>query len=590
MPDQIKDLRDWLLAGGTFAGLQSLADAAPVEVAASGATGQSGTGAVTPNEAVDDPHRLARLFTASYYLLSESTLAYYRGEFLRWRDNAWRPFPLAEIRSELSRVIKAEFDRANIEEQLHPTNPDEPPPKCRKVTRTLVENVIGALQSLVIVPFGVEMPCWLTPRPDLPPASSILATQSGLLDLRTVGTGQDSLIPATPTFFSSIALDYGFDPQARCEIWERLMDSIWPHDRQSIEALQEYFGYCLTDDTRHHKLLMLIGPPRSGKGTLGRILTRMLSAANVAAPTLGSLADQFGLASLVGKRLALIADARLSNRADGVAVVERLLSIVGEDFQDVQRKHQSTLAGIRLAIKFLILANELPSLRDTAGALLARTLMLRTTRSHTGREDRGLEAKLVAELPGILNWAIAGWRRLQERGEFVQPETSRELLEDLEDLASPVGQFIREKCVTGPEWTVGVSDLFRVWCDWCKDHGRDHPGTEQTFGRDIRATTHQVTTRRTNRGGQRERQYVGIGIRGDGPQWSADFSIACVGQEKTLIEGNEPESKESRGCNGLDRGPLRTIDLLGGSLARPDMPSRPPWLSDPCPAGGRTAQ
>ena len=58
---------------------------------------------------------------------------------------------------------------------------------------------------------------------------------------------------------------------------------------------------------------------------------------NYAAPTLASLGERFGLASLIGKSLAIISDARLSGRSDQQVIVERLLSITGEDGQTIDR-------------------------------------------------------------------------------------------------------------------------------------------------------------------------------------------------------------------------------------------------------------
>ena len=84
------------------------------------------------------------------------------------------------------------------------------------------------------------------------------------------------------------------------------------------------FGYCLTADTSQQKAFAVIGPKRSGKGTIGRILVAMLGAHNCAAPTLAKLGRTFGLESLIGKRLAVISDARLSSRADQHAIAERI--------------------------------------------------------------------------------------------------------------------------------------------------------------------------------------------------------------------------------------------------------------------------
>ena len=55
--------------------------------------------------------------------------------------------------------------------------------------------------------------------------------------------------------------------------------------------LQEWVGYLLTQDTRQHKILLIVGPPRSGKGTIGRVLRELLGHENVVGPTLSSLGE-----------------------------------------------------------------------------------------------------------------------------------------------------------------------------------------------------------------------------------------------------------------------------------------------------------
>ena len=103
----------------------------------------------------------------------------------------------------------------------------------------------------------------------------------------------------------------------------------------------------------------------------------------------------------------------------------------------------------KLNVRFTLLTNELPRLTDASSAMSGRLLLLNLTRSWYGREDLTLQDRLMAELPGILLWAIGGWRRLGERGRFTQPRTTETLQRELEDLTSPIGAFIRERCVTG---------------------------------------------------------------------------------------------------------------------------------------------
>ncbi len=134
------------------------------------------------------------------------------------------------------------------------------------------------------------------------------------------------------------------------------------------------------------------------------------------------------------------------------------------------------------------------------------------TESFFGREDPGLTNKLLREMPGILNWAIIGWRRHIERGHFVQPVSSVEAMRELEDLGSPIGAFIRDMCVVVPGEEVECSDLFETWKRWCKDHGRDHPGTSQSFGRDLRAAVPGLKIGQPRTDAGRVRKYQGISL------------------------------------------------------------------------------
>ena len=260
------------------------------------------------------------------------------------------------------------------------------------------------------------------------------------------------------------------------------------------------------------KIFLVVGPKRSGKGTIGRVLTAMLGKGNVASPTLSSMSNQFGLQSLIGKPLAIIADARLSGRTDQAAIAERLLSISGEDGQTVPRKYLSDWHG-RLPTRFLIMTNELPRLADASGALASRFIVLTLDRSFFGQENNLLTAELLTELPGILCWAIDGWERLQKLGRIESPQSSADAIGELLDLGSPISAFIRDRCLTGPSHSIACDDLYNGWRNWCDSEGRDHPGTKQSFGRDLRAAVPYIKRRRPREAGERIRVYEGITLQ-----------------------------------------------------------------------------
>jgi putative DNA primase/helicase len=424
------------------------------------------------------------------------TLRYWRGGWAEW-GGAYREAQDKDIRARLSAFVKEEFDRQNTEEvaRFKAVEDDEDllgfgkkgPPKARKVTTSLVNNVLQALSGYAHLDHRTSQPSWLDGRGPFP-AEDVLPTRNALVYLPgLVGSADGATCPPTPRFFCPYSLGYDFDLGAPKPVkWLAFLGQLWPDDPESIATLQEWFGYQLTADTSHQKIFVLIGPKRCGKGTIARILTALVGSENVVNPTLSSLEENFGLAPLIDKVAAVITDARLSGRPDIARVVERLLSISGEDSQTIDRKFLPAWNG-KLSARFMLISNELPRLSDTSGALAGRMVVLKLTESFYGREDPGLTDTLLQELPGILLWAIKGWRRLRERGRFIQPASAAPLVEEMEDLASPVGAFLKECCLLEPGSEVSVDDLFSAWRRWCEKQGRDHPGDQAKFGRDLRA-------------------------------------------------------------------------------------------------------
>jgi putative DNA primase/helicase len=460
-------------------------------------------------EHIDDPHRLAREFLKRHYAHRDGpTLRFWNEEWHAWKDGSWLPRSDREINSELTRFCKYQFD---VEAEAK-----QKPPKT--VGTRLIANVALALRSFVLVPLRdvPEQPAWLDiqgPRPD-----ECLNCRNGIIHLPTLAPNGDerSLTPSTPRFFTPNVLDYAFDFGAGPPMaWIEFMRSVWGTDTASIECLQDFLGYLLTPDTRQQKMLMLIGPKRSGKGTIARVIKALIGEANVSAPTLSSLGGRFGSQPLIGKTVAICAESRMTGRADSQAIVERLLSISGEDPQSIERKGIGNWSGT-LRTRFVLQGNELPRLGDYSGALPSRLILLKMDRSFLGQEDRTLTDRLLAELPSILLWSVIGWKRLKARGHFLQPKAAEDLFHEFEELNNPVGAFLAEKCEMNPiGFQVPLAALYQAWCSWCKDSGRDHPGDVQGFGRNLRTALPKLEMRRVGTNGKGGRVVIGIRLSDD---------------------------------------------------------------------------
>jgi putative DNA primase/helicase len=287
------------------------------------------------------------------------TLLAWRGGWMHWESTHWSELDVAHLRSETYDTLgEADYKHPIREKgitvgyEIRPWSPD----------KHKVANVIEAMAAIGHLSAEIDPPSWI----DLHSAAEtsagqVISCKNGLLDLSTRAVHNH-----TPALFNVVSVPFAYQTgAAEPTEWLDFFASIWPDDPDSVALLQEYVGYVLSGRTDMQKMLLLIGPTRSGKGTIARMLTELIGRGHVAGPTLASLGTNFGLSPLIGKPLAIISDARLGDTPSHT-VVERLLSITGEDMLTVDRKFRDPWSG-KLPARFVILSNELPKFKDSSG-------------------------------------------------------------------------------------------------------------------------------------------------------------------------------------------------------------------------------
>jgi len=373
-----------------------------------------------------------------------------------------------------------------------------------KILPHVIRAVLDALSALDNV--------WIRPRhappvrmdDSLPEVKNIIALNNCLLDITTFPPKQ---LPLTDKYYNLNYLPFDYDPTATWQKWDKFCGEIFTikqlaknqegfdgdsgefeetyediPDAQSISTLQEIFGLCLTNITSYQKIFGIVGPRRSGKGTIGRLLAEVCGYENISAPTLAGLTTEFGLQGLLNKTVAIVGDANLGSKSGDITrAVERLKSISGEDAQQVNQKNQIVKEVKKLNVRFVILGNELQNLQDPTGALASRFIYLITTQSFLGRENNNLQEELVAERAGIFNWALIGLERLRKRGFFLETDISKETQARAEAIGSPVMAFAHDWCVFKQSESVSRQDLYNAYKLWNEEEGRGKLGRTRFY-------------------------------------------------------------------------------------------------------------
>lgn len=146
LPKHGKDLRDWVNEGHSFDELQQLAAGSEVVPGpAAGSKPHEANGELQVIEADDDPHRLAKLY------LKREGVIFWRNGWWKAHGNSFCQVEDKELKAVLTRLVKEEFDRINIERQQFGGDSEDGPPQVQKINRNMMGNVLGALEGIAVV-------------------------------------------------------------------------------------------------------------------------------------------------------------------------------------------------------------------------------------------------------------------------------------------------------------------------------------------------------------------------------------------------------------------------------------------------------
>jgi P4 family phage/plasmid primase-like protien len=284
--------------------------------------------------------------------------------------------------------------------------------------------------------------------------------ENGLLNPET-----NEFIEHTPDIFSIIRIPIAYDPLADCPLWkQKLSEKI---DQQTIQIVQEMFGYCYLPGQKFQKAFLLYGPMRTMKSTTLHILGKMLGEENVSANSLQFISENsFAKAYLYSKTANIYADLSPKNLHD----TSDFMTITGGDKISAAKKREHQI-DFYPTTKLIFSCNHVPSTSNKNLAFYRRWIILEFKKQTAQEEiDETLWEKLEIELPGILNWALEGLKRLIENRKFSYWLDEMQIKDLYEKSSDSVQSFIYNKIDSeNDEGSIKKRDVYAAYKAYCEE-------------------------------------------------------------------------------------------------------------------------
>jgi len=301
-----------------------------------------------------------------------------------------------------------------------------------------------------------------------------LNVRNGTLDLRT-----GRLLPYDRRNLITKIADVAYNEKAKCPEWMRFLYRIFDGNENLIQFLQRASGYSLTGDNGEEKMFLLYGTGRNGKSTF--MLTMQALLGDYSQPMSSDLLMAQGdrskldagqlsaIAALRGARFVAASEtdegARLSEKTAKQLVKRDAITakFMGKDMFDFLPSH-----------KLWLCTNHRPRITGKDRGIWSVMIPVPFQVTIPDHEiDRTLPSRLMAELPGILNWALAGcleWQRLRGLG---QPHEIDEAVATYRQDMDALKPFLEQCCLIGSTFQVTKKALRSAYELWCRETSQE---------------------------------------------------------------------------------------------------------------------
>lgn len=492
VPEQGGDIDSYLRGGGDFMSLLTVFTPkfeviAPLVAGACGPESFNDTG---------NANRMARLYGPDLRYIRETDT------FIHWADHCWVPagVQILEYAKRTAAAVLAEGQAmlASDDENIRKRGADQVSHANRLHNLSLMKAMIELIKPKVEIR-TVEL--------DADPM--LVRVKNGVIDLKTQryreNRRQDLITSVCPV---------EYDPKAVCPTWERFIAEITCGDVELAAFFRRLVGYMLTGRTDEQLLFFFYGHGSNGKSTfiqiiqalMGSYATQINSDVLMANRSVGG--PNASLAKLPGKRLVVANELPEGGRFDDML----LKSMTGGDTlvaRQVYGKHEIEFTA---QFSLVIIGNHKPVIHDMSHGMWRRMYLIPFAAQFSAEQaDPTLPARLLAELPGILNWALEGVAEWQLHGlKRSLPGAVVKANDDYREESDLLGEFL-SGCILQPDAYTPATELYQAFQTFACE-GNEWRMTQRVFNKKM-AERGFTKLRRDSKAGFR-----GIALTADMPR------------------------------------------------------------------------
>jgi P4 family phage/plasmid primase-like protien len=290
--------------------------------------------------------------------------------------------------------------------------------------------------------------------------------QNGVLDVYT----RELVAPQMHHGFRS-QLPCEYDPGAQCPRFMQFIDEVTLKRKELANILQEFLGYAfVAGDCYHQKILILSGVGANGKSTLVDLVRALSGKEAYSSLSVKDMQDPQRRYLLEGKMINIAEE----NSRDAFKDPE-IIKNIASGGEILVKKLYVQPYHFRNNTKVIMLCNALPITPDVTLGMFRRFLIVpfeATFLSELGNVDKRILQKLMQELPGIFNWILAGYKRLQEQGEFSASTVVEDAMRVYQQESNSVLQWMLDdvEYEEDPGYFINRTDLYADYVSYCEQN------------------------------------------------------------------------------------------------------------------------